>query len=138
MRYSTIIGEAFYKIKLPDGVKDVVDIHFTASAHHLRVLPLAKTKSDRAFHLKRHRGHLLALMDYVYKFGDFSQASDDSLRDLDQQSSWDPSRCFSLPDPKMFHSMSADPGVLPGEPHPSDVYIDWDGWFCETSLRQAS
>lgn len=123
MRYSQIVGPVFYGIGMSPEHCDVVDVHFTAAAHHYWMLPRSESTEARQYHLARHRGHLRAMMRIIFLNGDFTRAKDESLRGLDERYSWNPDLNFSLPDPAMFNSMSADPACGVFEPHPSDWYL---------------
>jgi len=123
LRYSAIIGDSFYKIGLMQEHRDLVDVHFTAAAHHYLLLPKVESDVDRQYHIARHRAHMRAMMTIVYRYGDFSKAIDESLRGLELRERWNPITNFTLPDPKMFNSMHADPTCKMGEPHPSDHFL---------------
>lgn len=123
MRYSEILGDAFYKISLAEPVRDMIDVHYTASAHHFWRLQEQASSETRRFHLLRHRAHLRAMMSLVYLHGNFANAIDQSFRDLDKKESWNPNNSYLLPDPKMFNSMNPHPEFKANEDHPSDIYI---------------
>jgi hypothetical protein len=128
IRYSQIVGELFYRIKLTDEVKDMVDTYFTGSAHHLRRFEQSKTEDHQMFHLTRHRIHLRLMMTLVHKYGDFSEAVDPSNRDLDRRETWSPEWTV-LPDPFMFRRMIADWRCIVGQPHLADIYIHDEDWL---------
>jgi hypothetical protein len=125
MRYSKIICDVFYNIKLSSDYRDILDVHFTAAAHHFLILRQSSRKY-RQYHVLRHRAHTKAMMDTIYINGDFTKAKDDSGRGLEKRESWDSQLNFALPDPRMFNSMKRDPSCEIGEPHPSDFYLNPD------------
>lgn len=136
IRYSQIIGELFYHIKLSDEVKDMVDTHFTGASHHLRRFEQAKTDECRFFHLSRHRIHLRLMMSLIYKLGDFSEAIDSSNRDLDRRETWSPEWTI-MPDQNMFRKMQPDWRYEVGVAHAADIYIHDEDWL-NYSLRSGS
>jgi hypothetical protein len=123
MKYSKVIGTEFYNIILSPGVEDMVDVHFTASAHHFLILKNVNKTDDRIFHVARHRAHLKELMNLVYRLGEFSQAKDESLRGLERRENWNPAFNQGLPDPRMFGMMTLDTSISVGEQHPFDLYL---------------
>ena len=123
MRYSTILGAAFYRIGLSSFDADLIDAHFAASAHHFLLLSSCKSAQTHDYHLSRHRAHLQALKEIIYLRGNFDEARDESLRGLDSRSNWNPDVSFSLPDPRMFESMNIDLSLNVGQPHPFDHYL---------------
>jgi hypothetical protein len=70
VRYSEILGSVFYNIILCQDLCDWVDTHFTGSAHHYwRMRDADRSGRDGlfTFHHVRHKAHLLALMELIYK-----------------------------------------------------------------------
>lgn len=128
LRYSDIVGPYFYNIILKEEEKDMVDTYFTAAAHHLKRFKEAATKSDRNFHLHRHRIHLRLLMTMIYEFGDFTEAVDVSNRDLDHRETWNPDFLI-IPDPNMFNLMLPDWRFGVGVAHAADHYIHDENWI---------
>jgi hypothetical protein len=122
LRYSDILGPYFYHIGLTDDDKDMVDTYFTGAAHHLARLKEAVTKEHRYFHLRKHRAHLRNMMMIVYTKGDFSNAIDESNRDLDRRDTWNPDFCI-MPDPLMFKKMLPNWAYKVGEEHCADHYL---------------
>jgi hypothetical protein len=133
MRYSEIIGAAFYGIQLTREQYALVDAHFVAAAHHRqRVLAAGDLELSR-FHGVRYYKHILAMMALV-RSGDFSKAFDNTQRGLEKPEGWDPKRLIGkltqpanvtyldqlLPDPEMFADMPADRRYPPGDAHPYD------------------
>lgn len=138
LRYSQVLGNVFYHIKLSDELSDMIDTHFTSASHHLRRFEQSKSEEHRLFHLTRHRIHLRLMMSLIYKFGDFSEAVDPSNRDLDRRETWSPEWTI-MPDPRMFASMKEDWRFLIGEPHVADAYIhneDWLNYFMRVESRR--
>ncbi|HXH75045.1 MAG TPA: hypothetical protein VNJ08_08775 [Bacteriovoracaceae bacterium] len=136
IRYSQIVGDLFYRIKLTDEVKDMVDTYFTGASHHLRRFEESKSEENRLFHLTRHRIHLRLMMTLIWKFGDFSEARDESSRDLDYRDTWNPDYTI-MPDPFMFRRMHPDWRFMVGQPHVADTYVhneDWLSYF----MKEAS
>lgn len=128
MRYSEIVGRAFYNIGLADADIDLVDLHFTASSHHYhRMLEAKNDLMPYLFHRERHRAHLRAMMLIIYERGDFSKAKDESLCGLEMRSSWFPMGA-NLPSPTMFDSMEPDCHFGVARPHCSDVYLTVQDW----------
>ncbi len=123
MRYSEILGSAFYKISFTESIGDMIDVHYTASAHHFWRLQDQASSKTRKFHIIRHRAHLRAMMSLVFLHGNFANAIDQSFRDLDKKERWNPKNSYLLPDPNMFNSMNPHPEFGPNENHPSDMYI---------------
>jgi hypothetical protein len=118
-RYSRIIGDVFYRIKLTCDQYELVDAHFLAAAHHFHRLKLADPKYED-FHEKLMWQHVKALMDVVVQ-GYFSKARDtgkDGWCDLSKQESW----IFKgrLPHPDMFGQMWEDHRYRFGNNHPYD------------------
>ncbi len=123
MRYSQVLGPAFYQIHLSREDRDLVDVHFTAAAHHYwRYREACGNGDAERLHLSRHRAHLRALMAIVFLRGDFWQAKDPSFRGLEQRASWNPDSVH-VPDPAMFDEMVPDPRYAVGEGHSSDIYL---------------
>lgn len=125
LRYSDILGPYFYKIVLSDDDKDLVDTHFTGSAHHLKRFHEATLSEDKTFHLQRHRLHLRLMMLIVYERGDFTNASDTTNRDLEYRDTWHP-ESTTMPDPGMFRKMVPDWRYEVGQPHCADHYLHRD------------
>lgn len=125
MRYSDILGEHFYKIGLNSEDADLIDLHYTASAHHLKRFREATTQKTRYYHLTLHRAHQRKFMLIVYQRGDFSNAIDESNQDLDRRPSWNPS-VTAIPDRQMYRSMLPDWRYGVGEAHCSDIYLHDD------------
>ena len=127
-RYSDILGDLFYHIKLSEELKDLIDTHFTGAAHHLRRFEEADMKEHRHFHLVRHRLHLRLMMTLIHNYGDFSEAIDPTNRDLEFRETWNP-EFTTLPDPGMFRKMAPDWRYLVGESHCSDHYLHEQDWL---------
>jgi hypothetical protein len=122
LRYSQILGSAFYHIGLSQADCDKVDTHFTAAAHH-RFRMFESKGAARTFHMLRYQAHLKAMMLAVYSEGDFSKAVDESGSGLDFRESWNPDR-VEIPDYRMFNSMTPDHRFLVNQSHPSDHSLD--------------
>ena len=122
IRYSDILGDLFYHIKVTDDLKDLIDSHFTGASHHLRRFEQAETEEHRLFHLTRHRIHLRLMMSLIHKYADFSEATDPTNRDLEYRDTWNPDFTI-MSDPGMFRKMAPDWRYPVGEPHCSDHYI---------------
>lgn len=118
MKYSQIVGEGFYKIKLSQKLSGLLDVYFAGASHHLFRYLEAKNETSHfaEFHLAMHKAHLRHLMELVYKNGDFTNSEDPSFRHMDEKESWNPDQ-FSLPDPNMFDLMLPDVRYLLGEAH---------------------
>ena len=126
LRYSEIVGEKFYQIKLHQGARDMCDVHFTGAAHHLiRMRQANDDPAAFAFHLRLHRAHLRQLRSVVYECGDFSEATDESFCGNNNRESWNPAY-IEMPDPSMFNSMQPDPRHGIGEGHHNDSYLPKD------------
>ena len=123
MRYSEIIGSKFYNIALTKPVQVKLDVHYTASSHHYWRISDSDYFQEQIFHSVRHKEHLFLMMELIYKYGDFTNAVDPSLRGLDIRESWNPRKTLTMPDSAMFNSMSPDIQCKCGEPHPSDIYL---------------
>jgi hypothetical protein len=108
MRYSEILGETFYKIKLTAEIRDLVDTHFSGAAHHYVRMLEARTSQTESleFHRFRYVTHLETMMQLVYSCGDFSEAVDPSRGGFEKRESWLP-QSIRLPDPDMFDAMEA-------------------------------
>lgn len=66
VKYSEILGPAFYQIGLSEADAQIVDVHFTASPHHFWILRARLTPEQRRFHVTRHCAHLHVLMMIVF------------------------------------------------------------------------
>lgn len=128
VRYSQILGDMFYRIKLSEEAKDMVDTHFTGAAHHLKRFHQANTEDMRAFHLHRHRLHQRLMMTLVYKFGDFSDAIDPSNRGLDKRDTWSPEWTIMV-DECMYRKMEPDWRYPLGKAHAADHYLHDEDWL---------
>lgn len=128
IRYSQIVGELFYHIKLSDEVRDMLDTHFTAASHHLKRHQEAKSEEHRMFHLNRHRLHQRLMMMLVYKFGDFKDAKDPSNRDLDRRETWHPDMTIMV-DENMYRKMLPDWRFSVGKAHAADLYLHDEDWL---------
>ena len=123
LRYSQIVGSEFYNIGLPEDAKDMVDVHFTAAAHHFHRMQEAEDYPPSfTFHRDRHRAHLKAMLAIVHDQGDFTDARDESLSGHEDRSAWCPSEAI-LPSFSMFNSMPPDACFPLGAEHGSDVYL---------------
>ena len=121
LRYSQIVGPGFYKIGLSEADRDLVNLHFTASAHHFVRMNETVSMCARLFHLRLHRAHLRHMMLVVYQ-GDFSLAVDLSGNGLDCRENWNPDT-NPIPDAAMFDKMAPDPRFLLHDAHASDLYL---------------
>lgn len=133
IRYSQILGEMFYNIGLPDELKDMADTHFTGASHHLKRFHESTSEEHRLFHLHRHRLHQRLMMMLVYKFGDFSMATDPSNRDLNRRETWNPDWTIMV-DECMYRKMMPDWRFPVGKPHAADHYLhdeDWLNYFMQ-------
>jgi len=125
MRYSQIVGECFYQIKLSQPERNMLDLFFTGAGHHYWRAREAFTNGDRLnaeFHLEKMQMHVESLRAVIYFHGDFSQAVDQSWRGLEKRASWDPAS-RGLPDPEMFNSFSPDFRFKVGDNHPNDQQL---------------
>ncbi len=137
LRYSQVLGNVFYHIKLTDELSDMIDTHFSSAAHHLRRFEQSKTEDHRLFHLTRHRIHLRLMMTLIYKHGDFSEAVDPSNRDLDRRETWSPEWTI-MPDQNMFKKMAADWRYEVGVAHAGDQYLHDENWLQYFNLPGSS
>jgi len=123
LKYSEILGDAFYRIRLSSADADLVDQYFKGAAHHFwRYREAAADSEAEQFHLRLHRAHLVQLMKVVYLKGDFSQAVDPTPLGLNRRDAWNPDY-ISMPDEEMFNEMWADGRYELGVEHPSDLYL---------------
>lgn len=123
LKYSEILGDVFYKIRLSAADADLLDQHFQGAAHHLWRYREAEPESEvEQFHLRLHRMHLVQLMKIVYLRGDFCQAVDPTPLGLNRREAWNPDY-NPLPDEEMFNEMWADGRYELGAEHPSDLYL---------------
>jgi hypothetical protein len=128
LRYSDIVGPYFYHIVLSQDDRDMVDTHFTGSAHHLKRFHEAISNEHKTFHLLRHRLHLRLMMQIIFERGDFSQARDESNRDLDHRETWNP-KWTTMPDQNMFNKMLPDWRYVVGQAHCADHYLHSDDFL---------
>lgn len=123
LKFSEILGDAFYRIRLSSADADLVDQYFQGAAHHFWRYREADVNCDaEQFHLRLHRAHLVQLMKIVYQRGDFGQAVDPTPLGLNRRAAWNPD-CVSLPDEEMFNEMWADGRYELGAGHPCDLYL---------------
>lgn len=123
LKFSEILGDAFYRIRLSSADADLVDQHFQGSAHHFWRYREADVGSEfEQHHLRLHRAHLVQLMKIIYLRADFGQAVDPTPLGLNRRAAWDPD-CVSIPDEEMFNEMWADERYELGAGHPSDLYL---------------
>ena len=121
MKYSQVIHD-FYSIDLPEESTLLVDVHFTAAAHHFNRSNEDNLDVIQDFHKHRYYKHLQNLFNTVYINGDFASAIDPSLQGAEMRSSWDPDS-FIIFDSYMFSRMNADIRFLAGHEHPNDTYL---------------
>lgn len=135
MRYSDVIGDIFYKIRLNPEASARVDQHFISAAHHRWRFYTAKTPDGIRYHHRMYFEHLFALLRTVMG-GDFTHAVDLSQRGLNSPLGWSPARFpvpqpahmteydHLLPSPKMFDAMDSDIRFKEGIPHLYDQIFD--------------
>ena len=101
-----------------------MDFHFAGASHHLFRFREASSVSldSAAFHLQRHKAHLRHMMQVIYRHGDFENAEDPSMMDMDLRESWNPDM-NPIPDRSMFNSMLPDVRYQMGQNHPYDVLL---------------
>lgn len=119
MRYSEIIGDAFYRIKLTSSQYAEVDAHFVASAHHYHRAQQTDDLALSRFHQDLMLRHLDALKTAVSE-GDFSEAVDLTGRGLEEPQGWHKQR-KKMPDEEMFSAMWPDRRYPLGDHHPYDA-----------------
>lgn len=134
MRYSVIVGEAYYRIGLSSDQYSLVDAYFLAASHHRYRSLEADDLRNAQYHQRLYWLHLKALYRVVER-GQFLEAKDLSRRGMDRAQSWSPDRlpdCVSvltdldhtaLAHENMFRSMSYDPRFEAGENHPYDELL---------------
>lgn len=120
MKYSQVVA-GFYRIYLEPEDRNLLDIHFTAAAHHWQK---HRAYSSDAARQMRHSAllaaHLFALKRVVYERGDFSSAADPSGSGLHKRSNWEPN-LPAMPDSGMFDDMPSDSRY--DEEHPNDSLL---------------
>lgn len=148
MRFSEIIGDGYFGIKLTSHQYDLLDKHFLAASHHRNRWMTGRNKD---FHNARYFEHLSILMSIV-SLGDFSRFFRHPVlvkNGFDKPSRWrislisPPASPMALDshlfDPGLFSEMHADIRWQDGEEHPYDVLIDNDlGAAANISLFQGS
>lgn len=131
MRFSKIIGDGFFGIKLTAQQFDLLDRHFVAAAHHRYRF----AESGSKFHNDRYYEHMDLLMSIVRQ-GDFSGFFRHPVlikNGFDKPSRWVlvPGQTPSASDPQLYDStlfseMCADVRWNTNQEHPYDVLLDFD------------
>lgn len=119
MRYSQIVGEGFYRIKLTPPQFARVDAHYLAASHHYLRSQQTDDLALSRFHLEFALKHLDALKTTISQ-GDFSDAMDLTGRGLETPQGWHSQR-KKMPDEEMFSSMWPDVRYPLGDHHPYDA-----------------
>jgi hypothetical protein len=125
MKYSDVVGDAFYRIGLSAKDAFLVNSYFSGACHHyFRWMETDRAGDLRAaaFHHARLMAHMRHLFSVVFTRGDFSRALDESYRDMDERDSWDPDAAI-IPDPEMFDGLMADRRYPPGIDHEEDRHL---------------
>ena len=121
-RYSEVLRD-FYRILIPVANQERLDIHFTGGSHHFYMAKYGDNSRSQDYHLELLHQHMAALKLIVFREGDFSQAKDPSLRNLNKKESWAASN-RQFPHPNMFDSMRPDPTCGVGQPHSCDFFLE--------------
>jgi len=148
MKYSEIISDGFYNIKLTQKDLSLIDLYFLGANHHRwRSQEKDISDADLIFHRKYYWIHMIYMMKIIRQ-GDFKYCKDISGRGFNDPNKWQIKKWLDknyiendvsyyddiLHDPDLFCEMYEDSRLLCGENHPNDKLFDTSVQFLQMPI----